>query len=1324
MTRSLLLALFVAGAAQAQYYVEFPQDGTDINQLITLSLMDPVCQGIMFNADHDGEITLDASYLTTWPHIFGRELRSNNGSRIATRLILQDFTQAAFDQPLIVAGGKIGEYLWEPTLVDEFLPICDVTNYPVRFEDIEFIRSAEVYGDPWQPCFLDEDNVHLRITGRSQSAVVTSTTGFDHYVTNTVDIVDCEFIVGHEIAGGCYLQDYNKELIHCSGARVRISNPAITGDYAALYFTQAPIVATSSMVHIEDAVLANIVGVQQAGLMYAWGTGDATGVPNIYYGDCNVSLLSGGSAGVAKHQSAGSAKVSNSTFTFNGNDASSNPLGLSVETGVFEFNSCDGVDIAGSQFSSNMGIHTGVVSVSTTSTPVDQRGLYIHGTTTSFTSNSCSSYGVGAVRVDGADNVYIEDAAFDHNWTTSNDAFESTAHHVLLLSCDWGAGSPFEEYGLYSCSFDGGPNQVNSFVEGAVVFDNSDALVRECEFSDYYSNHALYTSLTTGDLLEISGNVFDQPNIGIRVVGVGNEDCRIWNNLFKDAILHAINPGLTINESAPTGPALWVDGNTMLNSGLASLHFEDMHVVAEVCNNLFWRNTQDIEIDYVAPYDPAITIRYNNLRGGTAAIDYPSANLDPATTWSYTPTLVADDELKWDSVLFDRGIATGAGSEEGYDFDFDLTSRDIGWHKPREVVEITGAVAGLESKWYKADGLVSIDAGPTGVPPGAVIRAETDAYLYVNSYNQATLAIGDDAGTRTAIVGRPDPLLNPAEMIQLGGDPSSSSTLSAQGLLLNYAASETEAADMPVAIPALDFIDLDLQELNGDLSVAINTVEFQNYDDAILTFTNCEGWIRNWDFSEQEPDDDAPDMIGMVNSLVHVEQVDFQATGENHPFSLKIVGAYPGGTEALVAHSDFPHAYTGLSPLQVNQAFVRLEENTVNCEDAAGISHFQSGLYMQEDAGNTFSRDDSNPAPLIYSESGFINMFCGGNAFIWSISGSSQPAIAYDTSNPMPAGVPAWSYNYWGSTCTSADYTENFVNGNDLVPDYAWVTDILPSCTAEPPAGCELNLSDPAWLLSEGKLAEQGDFRHVAHEYYRLILHEHETSKEVVEAVARLKVVGQKGDYGADFYTYVRDDLFTASTISELAGRHLDAVQAECNGWLVEAWTGDCSAAKAGLAAMLVGETDPKCINVINAAEKERSGYSNCGRLLAAGDTALLAVPIQRARVTRQLLFEGDVQVADEASAALQPTEFKIEACYPNPFNPVTQVRFFMPSKGHALVRVFNLQGQLVATLHDEAVESGTHTVHFDGSHLASGLYLIEAGNRETRDVQKVMLVK
>ncbi len=91
---------------------------------------------------------------------------------------------------------------------------------------------------------------------------------------------------------------------------------------------------------------------------------------------------------------------------------------------------------------------------------------------------------------------------------------------------------------------------------------------------------------------------------------------------------------------------------------------------------------------------------------------------------------------------------------------------------------------------------------------------------------------------------------------------------------------------------------------------------------------------------------------------------------------------------------------------------------------------------------------------------------------------------------------------------------------------------------------------------------------------------------------------------------------------------------------------------------------------------------------------------------------------------ASRPQSFTLGKPYPNPFNPVTQVRFFMPAEGHALVRVFNLQGQLVKTLHNERVESGSHTVLFDGSSLASGLYLVEAGNESTRDVQKVMLVK
>jgi hypothetical protein len=40
------------------------------------------------------------------------------------------------------------------------------------------------------------------------------------------------------------------------------------------------------------------------------------------------------------------------------------------------------------------------------------------------------------------------------------------------------------------------------------------------------------------------------------------------------------------------------------------------------------------------------------------------------------------------------------------------------------------------------------------------------------------------------------------------------------------------------------------------------------------------------------------------------------------------------------------------------------------------------------------------------------------------------------------------------------------------------------------------------------------------------------------------------------------------------------------------------------------------------------------------------------------------------------------------------------------IVRVFDVLGREVATLLNEVKQPGTHTVRFDGTHLASGVYI------------------
>ena len=88
------------------------------------------------------------------------------------------------------------------------------------------------------------------------------------------------------------------------------------------------------------------------------------------------------------------------------------------------------------------------------------------------------------------------------------------------------------------------------------------------------------------------------------------------------------------------------------------------------------------------------------------------------------------------------------------------------------------------------------------------------------------------------------------------------------------------------------------------------------------------------------------------------------------------------------------------------------------------------------------------------------------------------------------------------------------------------------------------------------------------------------------------------------------------------------------------------------------------------------------------------------------------------------PTDFELAQNYPNPFNPVTTFRFGLPQAGRATLRVYNLLGQEVAVVADGVLTAGWHTVSWNASDLASGVYLyrLEAGGR--KETRQMVLLK
>ncbi|MEQ9308026.1 MAG: T9SS type A sorting domain-containing protein [Balneolaceae bacterium] len=109
--------------------------------------------------------------------------------------------------------------------------------------------------------------------------------------------------------------------------------------------------------------------------------------------------------------------------------------------------------------------------------------------------------------------------------------------------------------------------------------------------------------------------------------------------------------------------------------------------------------------------------------------------------------------------------------------------------------------------------------------------------------------------------------------------------------------------------------------------------------------------------------------------------------------------------------------------------------------------------------------------------------------------------------------------------------------------------------------------------------------------------------------------------------------------------------------------------------------------------------------------------------VTAEVEFINE-QFAVSSEAEENPNEFKLSQNYPNPFNPSTNISFSLPSSGEVGLKVYNLLGQEVATLINNRMNAGAHTVQFDASRLASGVYIYRLVSGGFSKTKKMMLIK
>ncbi|HHS49881.1 MAG TPA: T9SS type A sorting domain-containing protein [candidate division Zixibacteria bacterium] len=90
----------------------------------------------------------------------------------------------------------------------------------------------------------------------------------------------------------------------------------------------------------------------------------------------------------------------------------------------------------------------------------------------------------------------------------------------------------------------------------------------------------------------------------------------------------------------------------------------------------------------------------------------------------------------------------------------------------------------------------------------------------------------------------------------------------------------------------------------------------------------------------------------------------------------------------------------------------------------------------------------------------------------------------------------------------------------------------------------------------------------------------------------------------------------------------------------------------------------------------------------------------------------------------VRPEEMAIAGAYPNPFNPVTTVKFDVSDASPVNITVFDVTGRRVETLVDLDLTPGTYETTWDASSMPSGVYFVRMSTSGGVSTAKLMLMK
>ena len=88
------------------------------------------------------------------------------------------------------------------------------------------------------------------------------------------------------------------------------------------------------------------------------------------------------------------------------------------------------------------------------------------------------------------------------------------------------------------------------------------------------------------------------------------------------------------------------------------------------------------------------------------------------------------------------------------------------------------------------------------------------------------------------------------------------------------------------------------------------------------------------------------------------------------------------------------------------------------------------------------------------------------------------------------------------------------------------------------------------------------------------------------------------------------------------------------------------------------------------------------------------------------------------------PKSYKLYPAYPNPFNPITKIKYDIFKAAKVTLKIYNIKGETITTLINEIKQAGSYQVNWNAVNLPAGMYIYQLRVADYQSSNKILLLK